>query len=515
MSQNKEEFTKDTLISFVETPPEIAQLMVTLISQKKKKNSLILDTGCGKGIFLEALLEAGFQNVEGIELNFQLFNFCKKKFPQITLYRTDFLTWNPPKKYDVIIGNPPYAHYNQLPEFQRKKVAEITKTKESDIYYAFIIKAINLLKERGELIYIVPYGFLYNTFAKNVRKKLTQEGYLTTLIDLDEIRLFQGENPETLIFKFVKNRQRNTELDKAPKLTILRVKRINAKPHEIKVKALEALCNKQDNDLFHIFSRQTFSDFSNTWSTHPHFEIEHYVLLKDVAFVGVGLVSGYDSAFRINTAEETQKFTDKEKKTIFKFIKAAHCKGYWVDGYTHYILLDDQISSEQEFKEHYPNIFKRFLPFKEQMSTRYLPKSKKWFQWQALRNKTTYEKYLSDPKIFVPTLDRSKTNRFSMSMIKAFPAGDVLAIIPLKINPYFLLGYLNSNFFRNYYLSSGGRRGGRMAYTQRLIANVKIPVMDKKTINGIIHYTKKIIEEKDQSLRTKIDELIESTITII
>jgi adenine-specific DNA-methyltransferase len=48
-------------ISFIETPTEISNLMVELSTIDK--NSFILDTGCGKGIFLQALKNKGYKNV--------------------------------------------------------------------------------------------------------------------------------------------------------------------------------------------------------------------------------------------------------------------------------------------------------------------------------------------------------------------------------------------------------------------------------------------------------------------
>jgi tRNA1(Val) A37 N6-methylase TrmN6 len=104
----------------------------------------------------------------------------------------------------LVIGNPPYAHFNQLPQGTAEKVKKIIGTSEGDIYYAFIIKSINLLQEGGELIYIVPYHFFYNTHAKVVREHILKNGKIEIIIDLDEARLFRKANPETIIFKFRK-----------------------------------------------------------------------------------------------------------------------------------------------------------------------------------------------------------------------------------------------------------------------------------------------------------------------
>ncbi|MHA1303185.1 MAG: hypothetical protein ACTSPI_05735, partial [Candidatus Heimdallarchaeaceae archaeon] len=290
---------------------------------------------------------------------------------------------------------------------------------------------------------------------------------------------------------------------------ILNIKSKKSVPSLIYTKALETLETKKENDLFSYHRKEFTTEPSETWSTYPEMEIPYYVKLKNIAFVGVGMVSGFDKAFKIND-EELKDFKQEEKrKTIFPFIKGEHCKGFHVDGKANYILLDNCITTESELKSSYPHIYKRFLPYKEQMKNRYLPHNKKWFHWQALRNFNTYLDLLDQPKIFVPTLDRSKENRFSITEEKVFPAGDVIAIIPLIVDKYFLLGYLNSHFFRQYYLASGARRGHRISYTQRLLANAKIPLFKEEIMNEISSLTRSIIlEKKVIKQRTLIDNLI-------
>ena len=145
---------------------------------------------------------------------------------------------------------------------------------------------------------------------------------------------------------------------------------------------------------------------------------------------------------------------------------------------------------------------------KERMSNRYLP-NKKWFQWQALRNYKHFIHYLRKMKIYVPTLDRSKYNRFSISSEEYLPSGDILTIVPLKIDPYFLLGYLNSDFFREYYLSAGARRGHRIAFTQRIISNIQIPLFTNEVEKEIGSLTQQILINKDISKRNEIEKLIQ------
>ncbi len=491
-------------IAFVETPEPIVNLMIGSISDNKKSNDRIsiLDSGSGKGIFIEMLKKVGFTNISGIELDDDLCNYTKSKFPNLNIHNLDYLEWITNSKYDIIIGNPPYCHFNSLPKQMKIKVADIVGNKESDIYYAFIMKSIDLLKTGGELIYIVPYGFFFNTYAKVVRDKIKQNGYIEIIIDLDESRLFEGENPETIIFKFVKTQQKVH-----PQIRILRIKNRNLNAKKIKSEALKTLETSESSSYFDYHEHDMFSEENVIWTTYPEKILKEYYFLKNVAWIGVGLVSGFEKAYTVS--EDFKKtLNNTEKNLLLNCIKARNCKGFWTEGYTEYVLLDKKILTEKELKEKCPQIYLKIADYKESMSVRYLPENKKWFHWQALRNYEKLKTFKDDPKIFVPNLDRSTSNRFSLISKPLFPSGDVLTIVPQKKDPFFLLGYLNSHFFRDYYLSAGARRGHRISYTQRIMANIKIPKFSKSIEDEISKIAQEIFNGKDTSSRSKIDDLI-------
>ncbi len=348
-------------IAFVETPQPIAELMVSLADLKgKEKNEVsVLDAGCGRGVFLRVLANSGYENVIGVEYDRELAKECKKEFSQYSIINKDFLTWKPETGYDLIIGNPPYSHYNSLPSKIQKEVREIVQSKESDIYYAFIIKAIDFLKDGGQLIFIVPYGFFYNTYAKSVREKIISEGFFETIIDLDEVRLFNGENPETVIIKFTKKAKTENRT-----MNVLRINYKNTSPSQIKQSAQDSILKKRSNDIFTYFDKSMFENSEDIWTTYPEITIEKHVKLKEIAWIGVGPVSGYDEAFRLSTNEE-DNYNDAEKKLVIDTIKAVNCVGYWTEGCTNYILLDRTIDSEKKLVECLPNISKKIIKLKE------------------------------------------------------------------------------------------------------------------------------------------------------
>lgn len=501
-------------IGFVETPQEIANLMVDL-STVDRKGASVLDTGCGRGVFLQALKNKGYKNVYGIEVDSELYEYCCRKFGEFRIILGDFLTYTFNRKFDLIIGNPPYVHFNQLPPEYAGVVKKIIRTSEGDIYYAFIIRAISLLREGGELIYIVPYHFFYNTYARFVREMLLSFGKIELIIDLDEARLFKNENPETIIFKFRKGKYNLKE----ERIKLLNIKTRMGDSGKIYKKAKEALVYCNSNELFNYIEIQHYLS-SEPWSTFvadiPKFPS---VRLKDIAKVGVGLVSGFDEAFIVNYANLKLYSDSKEKELIKKIVKGKHCRRFIVCGFEPYIVIDESIKSENELMSAYPKIYEKIFPFKDRMSKRYLPRGKKWFHWQALRNYRFLMANLNKKRIYVPTLDRHTYNRFSIGDEGLIPSGDVLFIQPHDDKDlYFLLGYLNSTFFRKYYLAKGGRRGGRISFTQRLLENAEIPLFSDEVKEKIDNITKEIIsklrkgDSNISNLEREIDNLIYSAI---
>ncbi len=495
-------------IAFVETPKPIAELMVELASAPR--DGLVLDTGCGRGVFLKALIEKGYKNCIGIELDRKLSEEARKACPSCKVITADYLDYSPPFKFDLIIGNPPYAHFNQLPREVAEKVSALTKTKKGDIYYAFIIKSIDLLKPGGELIYIVPYHFFYNTYARVVREKILKSGKLEIVIDLDEVRLFRGESPETIIFKFRKGKYDIS----SEKIRLVVIKR-NATAKEVREGVLKALREEASTELFDYSVIEHYRDAGEAWSTLPlQGDMEFpSVPLSRLAKVGVGIVSGFDRAFIVRE-DELSGFTEEERRLIKKFIKSKNCRRFIVEGFEYYILIPDEIRDERMLAEVYPNIYRKISEFKEPMEKRYLPRNKKWFNWQALRNYGFLMENLEKRRIYVPTLDRKPYNRFSLAEGGYLPSGDVLFIQPYDENDlYFLLGYLNSSFFRRYYLSHGGRRGGRVSFTQRLLEKAEIPLFDEDVKRRISVKAEEIVrrlrQKKDASeLEDELERII-------
>lgn len=126
----------------------------------------------------------------------------------VNIYNVDFLKATIEKKYDNIIMNPPYIKTQDLSEEYRgflKEQFPILATGLVDIYYAFILKCIDLLEEHGRLVCITPNSFLYNKSAYRLRKYLFDHHYIREIIDFKEEKVFKGTHVYCCITVIEKN----------------------------------------------------------------------------------------------------------------------------------------------------------------------------------------------------------------------------------------------------------------------------------------------------------------------
>ena len=87
----------------------------------------------------------------------------------------DFLVQNIEKKYDTIIGNPPYV-----------------KTSDGNLYLSFTKKCYELLEENGELIFIIPSDFFKLTSASSLLNDMMKNGTFTHIFHPHNENLFHS-----------------------------------------------------------------------------------------------------------------------------------------------------------------------------------------------------------------------------------------------------------------------------------------------------------------------------------
>ncbi len=218
------------------TPTEIAHFMSGLVKQSSNKLK-ILDPGCGTAILCSSLIETLVQKNDTLqEIELVVYETDKDILPYTqttldylktwlkkndvefkpTLDTNDFVLENKdcfelsntlflePKNtsYDIVISNPPYFKIPK--EDKRAVVAKSIVWGQPNIYSIFLMTAAKLLKNHGELIFIIPRSFAAGNYFRAFREAFFSE------IELEQIHLFNSRTDtfnrdnvlqETLIIK--------------------------------------------------------------------------------------------------------------------------------------------------------------------------------------------------------------------------------------------------------------------------------------------------------------------------
>jgi len=170
----------------VSTPLEIVDFMIEVSDVEKWEGLSILEPGCGFCSFLIRIYEKHpYNEFTGVEIHPSIYDKITRLYPQFNLVLADFLLWNTDKRYDIVIGNPPYgiigdkSHYPIHVLKERKatyKKLYSTWFGKYNIYGAFIEKGIKILKDKGRLVFIVPATFMILDDFKFLRKFLSIYG---------------------------------------------------------------------------------------------------------------------------------------------------------------------------------------------------------------------------------------------------------------------------------------------------------------------------------------------------
>ena len=164
------------------TPKEVISFMYRYLEQVCNfTGGEILEPSCGNGAFFEYMPESIRQNsqITGVEYDILTSKLVKNIYPDIEvindgLQNIDFGA----KKYDLIIGNPPYSDEKMTDDF-------MPDLNGYTIHHYFTAKCMRLLKDDGILAFVLP-SFYMDIPRSNTRHIIDNESVVIDVLRLPE-----------------------------------------------------------------------------------------------------------------------------------------------------------------------------------------------------------------------------------------------------------------------------------------------------------------------------------------
>lgn len=179
------------------TPKSIRELLLSKLP--KKDNADILDPACGSGEFLLSCKKY-FKNpiLYGFDIDKKLINISSKLVKNASIKNFDFLNIDiNKKKYDYIIGNPPYFELKLNEEIKRKYFGIIKG--RVNIFSLFIKTGLDLLKDGGYLAYVVPPSMNNGAYFSKLREYIIKNSSLEYLHIIDGADNFHLANQKVML----------------------------------------------------------------------------------------------------------------------------------------------------------------------------------------------------------------------------------------------------------------------------------------------------------------------------
>lgn len=200
----------------VYTKQMVADYMVNLFSITG--NVRVLDPCFGRGVFVKSLLANTEFCIDGVEIDEASYAaFSNPDERRCHLVNGDF--FDVEGTFDGIIMNPPYVRQEDLDKLAPLGVTKqklqsacwmMTISSKANLYMYFILRAILLLREGGELIAIFPNSWTNTPVGHQFYEQMKLHGSITYFINV-EGEAFEGSPMvDVCILKYVKGMRGET-----------------------------------------------------------------------------------------------------------------------------------------------------------------------------------------------------------------------------------------------------------------------------------------------------------------
>ncbi len=390
--------------------------------------------------------------------------------------------------FDLVIGNPPYLGFHHHSREYRQRILKHYSVFDgkADVFYYFIERGLECLREGGVLGYVVPRYWLGADKAARLRRFLTQNSELVCLLDFGGRRVFTGTGVQVCVLILRKCRPKPSHALKV--VRVLNEGRVDDLP--------VVLGLDSGSDESHLMRFDVPQELlSDSWVLVPPqdrlimcaIEAAADSTLGEVASVSPGLITGLDKA-RVQSkrcgrltqqgvfvlSEDEIKSLDllpQERALVKPWVKNSQIDRWIVndsDQYVLYIIARPDAALMPNLKRH----LERFRPILERRYEIALS-DRPW--WRLVRPRRPEQFDGPVPKIVVPF--KAAQSRFAVDYARHCCSADVYCINAHGgLLPEYLCCLLNSRLLEFYFRRIAKRMGQIYEYYAHTLFRLPIRI---------------------------------------
>ena len=503
----KENSTEQKLRGAYYTPLLLAEMMVGLFANENTIIS-VLEPSCGDGVFLDAAIKKSLNKAVGeivaIEIDKEEVKKAKeftKGLKNVKVYNEDFFDYynriSERKRYDLILGNPPYVRYQYLEESQRELLSDILMSqgmkanKLINTWVGFMVACVNLLSENGKIAFVIPAEIMQVAYAEDLRLFLADKLSKITLITFEEL-VFPDIEQEVVVFIGEKSGQekgiRIVELNNLEDLQSFDIESNGfQKLQHVHEKWTKYFTDNEENALIKLIKAD-----------------KRFQKLSDVALINVGITTGNNKYFSVN--QDTVNEYELHDVVRPLIGRSSHANSL-------YFEEDDWRKNVSNGKAAY------LIDFPELNIEDFSEKHRKYIlQGEEEKENTGYkcrirDKWYCIPSVWVPdAFFLRRNNLYPKFVLNCCDAVSTDTMHRIKFNEgidseRIVLSYYNSVSFAFTELCGRSYGGGVLEILPGEAGNIMIPKLDNipiQQIRDILKQVDRIIRQGD-NIETALD----------
>lgn len=396
------------------------------------------------------------------------------------------------KGFDLIIGNPPYIKENDNKDLFTNTKKLRTYQGKMDIWYHFVGRGFDILKNNGYLAFIATNNWVTNSGAKKLRNIVLEESQILSLVDFSSFMVFDSASIQTMIMQFQKI--------KPPKNYEFHFAKITTQT-PIYEDVINLLKNEktQNNEILSInltpkkfidktlnFTKSDYEELFNKIQKYGKFYLEE-------SEVAQGIVPAIDEAFVI---KDKNVFSKNEQCFIKEYYTGLSGKFYssFTDKYLIYLSNKNYSGNLDDL----PNLKQHFQKYKEilkESKIKYKTPNKPYFYLHREREEKFFkkgeEKIISQVRCIEPIFVYSNENFYGSRAL--------FFIQTCRINLKYLTGVLNSKLIAFWLKHKGKIQGNLFKIDKEPLLNipvVNINSKNEKLANKLISLVDEILKAK-------------------